>query len=66
MLRHALTTCRYSDKAVASVVAGLLWDRVGHPSVFYYGAIFGVGGIALLLFIPGEHEPPGRESREVS
>jgi MFS family permease len=46
---------------VASVVAGLLWDRVGHASVFYYGAIFSVvGGIALLLFVPGEHERPGR------
>jgi MFS family permease len=52
---------------VASIVAGLLWDRVGHASVFYYGAIFGVvGSIALLLFIPVEHEGPGRESGHVS
>jgi MFS family permease len=30
---------------VASVVAGLLWDRVGHTAVFYYGATFAfVGG----------------------
>jgi MFS family permease len=39
---------------VASVVAGLLWDRVGHIAVFYYGAAFAaVGIIALLLMIPG-------------
>ena len=52
---------------VASVVAGQLWDRIGHSAVFYYGAIFGgVGGIALLLSIPGEHEPLGCESGETS
>ena len=38
---------------VASVVAGLLWDRVGHAAVFYYGAVFAVvGSIGLLLLIP--------------
>lgn len=37
----------------ASVVAGLLWDRIGHTAVFYYGAVFAVvGGVALLLLIP--------------
>ena len=50
---------------VASVVAGLLWDRVGHASVFYYGVIFGVvGSFALLLFIPGEHERPGARAEK--
>src|ERR1035441_4267608 len=29
---------------VASVVAGLLWDRIGHAAVFYYGATFAVVG----------------------
>jgi MFS family permease len=39
---------------VASVVAGVLWDRVGHAAVFYYGAVFAIVGIiALLLLIPG-------------
>lgn len=39
---------------VASVVAGVLWDRVGHAAVFYYGAVFAVVGIiALLLLIAG-------------
>ena len=39
---------------VASVVAGLLWDRVGHAAVFAYGAAFAlVGIIALSLFQPG-------------
>ena len=44
---------------VASVVAGLLWDRVGHASVFLYGAAFSVAGIAaLMLLVPRK---PGRE-----
>ena len=38
---------------VASVVAGVLWDRVGHTAVFYYGAVFAIAGIiGLLLLIP--------------
>lgn len=37
---------------VASIVAGLLWDRVGHAAVFYYGAIFAVAGSVGLLFVP--------------
>jgi len=42
---------------VASVVAGLLWDRVGHAAVFYYGAVFAaVGSIALVLLIPRRRE----------
>jgi MFS family permease len=41
---------------VASVVAGLLWDQVGHASVFYYGATFAVvGSIGLLLLISAKH-----------
>jgi MFS family permease len=39
---------------IASVVAGLLWDRVGHAAVFYYGAIFAIAGSVGLLFIPGK------------
>jgi predicted MFS family arabinose efflux permease len=43
---------------VASLVAGLLWDRVGHAVVFYYGAVFAVAGcIGLLLLIPGKGKP---------
>jgi MFS family permease len=39
---------------VASVAAGLLWDRVGHAAVFYYGAFFGaVGMVALISLVPG-------------
>jgi MFS family permease len=38
---------------VASLVAGLLWDRIGHAAVFYYGAAFAVvGSIGLLVLIP--------------
>lgn len=38
---------------VASVLAGQLWDRVSHSSVFIYGAAFSsIGIIALILLIP--------------
>ena len=40
---------------VASIVAGLLWDRVGHAAVFYYGAASAVAGsIGLLVLIPAQ------------
>jgi MFS family permease len=43
---------------VASVVAGLLWDHVGHAAVFLYGAAFAViGSIALLILLPAEQIP---------
>jgi len=42
---------------VASMVAGLLWDRISHAAVFYYGAAFAaVGSIGLLLLIPSREE----------
>jgi len=38
---------------VSSVVAGLLWDQIGHAAVFYFGAAFAViGSIGLLLLVP--------------
>jgi MFS family permease len=38
---------------VASLVAGMLWDRIGHAAVFYYGAAFAlIGSVALLVLIP--------------
>jgi len=38
---------------IASLVAGALWDRVGHAAVFFYGAIFAaVGIVALLTLMP--------------
>jgi MFS family permease len=37
---------------VSSVVAGLLWDQIGHAAVFYFGAVFAVvGAIGLLLLV---------------
>lgn len=37
----------------ASIIAGVLWDRVGHASVFVYGAVFALAGtLALLLLVP--------------
>ncbi len=38
---------------VASLIAGRLWDQVGHAMVFFFGAAFAViGGIALLGLVP--------------
>jgi MFS family permease len=38
---------------VASLIAGLLWDQVGHQSVFLYGAAFGaLGLVAVLILVP--------------
>lgn len=42
---------------VASLVAGMLWDRLDHQSVFFYGAIFALlGSIALLAIIPATQD----------
>jgi MFS family permease len=39
---------------VASLAAGLLWDRIGHAAVFAWGVAFSVVGlIALFLLVPG-------------
>ena len=35
----------------ASLIAGVLWDRVGHAAVFYYGAFFAAVGVAALLVL---------------
>ena len=44
---------------VASVVAGLLWDHVGHEAVFFYGAAFAaVGSVGLLVLVPGKVAGP--------
>ena len=40
---------------VASIVAGLLWDHVGHAAVFFYGAVFAVvGSVALVVLLPAK------------
>jgi MFS family permease len=40
---------------VASLVAGWLWDNIGHAAVFLFGAAFAVvGGLALLALVPGK------------
>ena len=37
----------------ASLIAGTLWDRVGHASVFIFGAaVAAAGSAALLVFVP--------------
>jgi len=43
----------------ASLIAGWLWDQVGHATVFYFGGAFTlVGSIALLILVPAtlKHE----------
>lgn len=38
---------------LASIIAGILWDRTGHATVFFYGAAMAaVGGVMLLAFVP--------------
>jgi len=38
---------------VAGLVGGLLWDRVGHSSVFLFGAAFAaVGGLTFVALVP--------------
>jgi len=44
----------------ASIVAGLLWDRVGQAAPFWFGAACAVGGLALLAFVGPPH---GRATR---
>lgn len=42
---------------VASIVAGQLWDKVSHSSVFIYGAVFSIIGIiSLIILIPNKPE----------
>jgi len=49
---------------VASVVAGILWDRVGHAAVFYYGAAFAaVGSVGLLTLVTAEQNKPKPATR---
>jgi MFS family permease len=49
---------------VASLVAGWLWDQIGHASVFLFGAAFAVtGGIALLVLVPANRDHDAAERR---
>jgi MFS family permease len=42
---------------VASLIAGMLWDRVSHVAVFYYGAACALAGtLGLLMGIPARHD----------
>ena len=42
---------------VASIMAGILWDKISHSSVFIYGALFSLAGIiSLLILIPNKHQ----------
>ncbi len=44
---------------VASLAAGLLWDHVGHATVFLYGAASAaVGAVALLILVPARAGAP--------
>ncbi len=42
----------------ASIIAGLLWDRVGQSAPFWFGAACALGGLGLLAFVrPGRTRP---------
>lgn len=47
---------------VASVIGGQLWDRVGPPATFWYGAALGLAGLlALGLFVSSRTHDTARE-----
>ena len=46
---------------VASIIAGGLWDRVSHTSVFVYGSVLSlVGVISLIALVPNNLKSPGQ------
>jgi len=46
---------------VASIIAGGLWDRVSHTSVFVYGSVLSlVGIISLIALVPNNLKSPGQ------
>jgi len=46
---------------IASIIAGGLWDRAGHTSVFVYGSILSVVGIiSLIALVPNNLNQSGR------
>ncbi|UCI17788.1 MFS transporter [Mesorhizobium sp. B2-1-8] len=48
---------------LASLIAGLLWDRLGHLAVFIYGAVFAVvGTAATLILVPSDSPKSTRSS----
>ncbi|HEU4635797.1 MAG TPA: MFS transporter [Edaphobacter sp.] len=42
------------SQLAASIVAGVLWDRVGHDAVFFYGAAFAVAGTVGLALLDSQ------------
>lgn len=49
---------------IASVIAGVLWDKVGHTAVFYYGVASAVvGSVALAFLMPEGRNPIAQEKR---
>lgn len=48
-------TCIGLFGLIASLVAGWLWDKVGHDAVFIFGAVFAaVGSFALAILVPAK------------
>jgi MFS family permease len=40
---------------IASIIAGKIWDNLGHQAVFIYGTVFAIlGTIGLVIFIPNK------------
>ncbi len=37
---------------LASIVAGLLWDHIGHATIFLYGAVSAIMGSCALVLLP--------------
>lgn len=43
---------------IASVLAGLLWDKAGPSRTFYAGAVFSAAALLLVLLVRGQKEEP--------
>ena len=56
-------TCIGLFGLAASLIAGWLWDKVGHSAVFFFGAAFAfVGSLALVILVPANVERRSEDS----
>ena len=50
---------------VSSLIAGLLWDRIGHAAVFFFGAASALAGLVAAMTLLKAVEQSGRASPKV-
>ena len=50
---------------LASMIAGLLWDKLGHHAVFIYGATFAmISAVAILILVPSDGDDCTRSGQK--